>query len=188
MKEFKRDEEQEKEIKKAQKEGYGIKFDEGKERYDLIPPWALNELAKVYTYGTIKYDDNNWWKGMEWGKLFSALMRHTWKWWRGEKLDDESGLHHLSHAAWQCFALIEYERTNVGEDARVPEAMDLKETDEKPVVKDEPKEETKCEVCGFPTKNIIIMGKGGVAKEVPQCTNSQCSSRKENKKEDENKS
>jgi len=32
------------------------RFSEGKIRYDLIAPWSLNEIARVYTYGTIKYD------------------------------------------------------------------------------------------------------------------------------------
>ena len=38
------------------------RFSEGKIRHDLVAPWALNELARVYTYGTIKYSDDNWWK------------------------------------------------------------------------------------------------------------------------------
>lgn len=89
----------------------GIKFDQGKTRYDLIPGYPLDELAKVYTYGTQKYDDNNWRKGMKWGRLFGAMMRHAWAFWRGQNRDPESGLHHLAQAAWQCFSLMEYERT-----------------------------------------------------------------------------
>jgi hypothetical protein len=89
----------------------GVKFDQGKNRYDLIPGYPLDELAKIYTYGTTKYDDNNWRKGLAWGRLFGAMMRHAWAFWRGQSLDPESGLHHLAHAAWQCFALMEYERT-----------------------------------------------------------------------------
>lgn len=164
MKKFEKNEKQEEEIKKAQEEGYGTKFDDGKERYDLIPPWALNELVKVYTYGTIKYDDNNWWKGMTWGKLFAALMRHAWKWWRGEKLDDESGLHHLAHAAWQCFALMEYERNNVGQDDRVSKAMDLKANSI---------EIKTCLVCGY--KAIIIKEHG--MKDRIECANMYCITR-----------
>jgi dATP/dGTP diphosphohydrolase, N-terminal len=165
MKEYERDEKEEKEIKKAQEEGYGTKFDEGKERYDLVPPWALNELIKVYTYGTIKYDDNNWWKGMVWGKLFAALMRHAWKWWRGEKVDDESGLHHLAHVAWQCFALMEYERSNIGKDDRVPQAMDLKE---------ELIETEECPLCGYLSVVIKETGK----EDRIECGNMYCPSRR----------
>jgi len=90
----------------------GVKFDEGKNRYDLIPGYALDELAKIYTYGTKKYDDNNWRKGMKWGRIFGAMMRHAWAFWRGEDRDPESGLLHLAHAAWQCFTLMEYAKTH----------------------------------------------------------------------------
>ncbi len=118
MKKFERDEKQEVEIKKAQEEGYGTKFDDGKERFDLLPVYPLWEIVRVYDYGVQKYSDNNWRGGMKWGKLFAACMRHLFKWWMGEKYDNESGLHHLAHAAWQCLALMEYERTNNGEDSR----------------------------------------------------------------------
>lgn len=87
----------------------GARFNEGKVRFDLMPPDALWELAKVYTFGARKYKDRNWEKGMVWGICFAAAMRHLWKWWRGERNDPESGLHHLAHAAWNCMAALSYE-------------------------------------------------------------------------------
>jgi hypothetical protein len=107
------------------------RFDEGKNRHDLLPPWALDQIALVYTYGTIKYDDDNWWKGMQWKKIIGPLLRHVWKWVRGETLDDESGLHHLAHAAWQCFCLMEYERNKIGIDNRVPYTLDMMDEKER---------------------------------------------------------
>jgi len=107
------------------------RFDEGKNRFDLLPGYPLDQLAQVYTYGTIKYDDDNWWKGMPWKKVIGPLWRHFIKWLRGEKYDDESGLHHLAHVAWQCFALIEYERHKIGRDNRVPYTLDLMEEAER---------------------------------------------------------
>lgn len=104
----------------------GVKFDQGKNRYDLISGYALDELVKIYTYGTKKYDDNNWRKGMKWGRVFGAMMRHAWAFWRGESLDPESGLPHLAHAAWNCFSLMEYERIHPELDDRFP---DLKTID-----------------------------------------------------------
>lgn len=95
------------------------KFDIGKERYDLIPAEPLSELAKVYTFGAKKYGDRNWEKGLTWGRVFAAIMRHLWKFWRGEKFDEESGLHHLAHAAWGCLALLEYTKTKDYLDDRV---------------------------------------------------------------------
>lgn len=107
------------------------RFTQGKIRYDLIAPYSLEQLAKVYTYGTIKYDDDNWWKGLKWkAEVFGCITRHIWKWFRGEKNDDESGLHHLAHAAWNCFALMEYERCGLGIDDRCPYVLDLMEPEE----------------------------------------------------------
>jgi hypothetical protein len=86
----------------------GAKFDEKKARYDLIPAEPLHQLAKVYTFGASKYADNNWRKGIKWGRVFAALCRHSWAFWRGEEIDPESGLPHMAHAAWNCFTLMEY--------------------------------------------------------------------------------
>lgn len=94
------------------------------ERHDLIPPTILDEVVKVYTYGTIKYDDRNWEKGMEWGRLYGALERHASKWRRGEIYDNESGLHHISHAIWQCFSLVEYDHYKIGIDDRPKRSVD----------------------------------------------------------------
>lgn len=108
------------------------RFSAGKVRHDLIAPWALNEVAKVYTYGTQKYDDDNWWKGLKWKRdVFGCILRHVWKWFRGERYDDESGVHHLAHAAWNCFALMSYERHNLGVDDRIPYELDLMDPEER---------------------------------------------------------
>ena len=108
------------------------RFSEGKTRYDLIAPWAMEQLAKVYTYGTIKYDDDNWWKGLSWKKnVMGCVFRHVWAWMRGEENDPESGLHHLAHAAWNCFALMEYERNKIGVDDRIPYGLDLMDEKER---------------------------------------------------------
>jgi hypothetical protein len=108
------------------------RFSKDKIRHDLVAPWALNEIARVYTYGTQKYDDDNWWKGLKWKRdVFGCILRHIWKWFRGEVNDDESGLHHLAHAAWNCITLMEYERCGIGTDDRVPLVLDLMDRKEK---------------------------------------------------------
>lgn len=95
-----------------------IKFDGDKLRYDLLPARALNDLVLIYTFGAKKYNDRNWEKGMSYGRIFAATMRHCWLWFAGEDLDSESGLHHMAHAAFGCLALVEYHYTNKGEDDR----------------------------------------------------------------------
>jgi len=97
----------------------GMKFDDGKVRYDLIDSYALDELTKIYTFGSKKYADNNWRKGFKWGRIFGALMRHSWAFWRGEELDEESGLPHMAHAAWCCFTLMNFSKFKIGEDDRI---------------------------------------------------------------------
>lgn len=77
----------------------GVKHDDEKTRYDLIPPLSLDALARVLTFGARKYAPENWRKVPDARRrYFSAALRHTWAWWRGEKLDAESGEHHLAHA------------------------------------------------------------------------------------------
>ena len=65
-------------------------------RFDLFPADALEEVAKVYTVGAKKYGDRNWELGMSYGRLFGSLLRHVYAWWRGERDDKESKLHHLT--------------------------------------------------------------------------------------------
>ena len=95
------------------------KLDQGKPRYDLIPPELLEGVAAVLTEGAReKYPARNWEGGMRWGKYFAALMRHMWAWWRGENLDPETGMSHLHHAACCLAFLIAYESRKIGEDDR----------------------------------------------------------------------
>lgn len=88
----------------------GTKYDEDKTQYALLPADALEEVARVYTFGAKKYAANNWRKGMAWSRTFSAMLRHSWAFWRGETYDKESGLHHMGHAAFACLTLISYSK------------------------------------------------------------------------------
>lgn len=88
------------------------------ERFDLIPVWAQEEIARVFGWGASKYDDDNWRKGYSWRLSFGALMRHAWAFWRGEDHDRESGLHHMAHVAWHCLVMLTYWRYGLGKDDR----------------------------------------------------------------------
>lgn len=96
----------------------GIKFDQDKPRHDLIPPESMDGLAKVLTFGAKKYNDRNWERGMDWGRVYAALQRHLLAWWGGQNLDPETGLSHLHHAD-ACLAFLQtYEARNIGQDTR----------------------------------------------------------------------
>ena len=89
-----------------------IKHDLGKPRFDLIPPRALELVAQVMTVGQKEYGDRNWEKGLKWGRMFGAMMRHAWKWWSCQRYDQEDRQEHLASVAWCAFALLEYEHTH----------------------------------------------------------------------------
>jgi len=96
----------------------GKKNDEGKLRYDLIPPAPLEALAAVYTLGAKKYGAHNWRKGLAWSRVYAALMRHLQAWWQGETHAADDGQHHLASVLWCAMTLMEYERMVAGEDDR----------------------------------------------------------------------
>ena len=104
----------------AEEDKTGIKHDQGKPRYELMPGATLNDIAAVFTYGASKYGDRNWERGLSWGRLFGATMRHLWAWWGGEEKDPESGLGHLEHAAASILMLCASAKRGCGGDDRSP--------------------------------------------------------------------
>jgi hypothetical protein len=77
----------------------GMKFDNAKHRWSLLPSGTVQQIIAVLEFGAAKYKENNWQhvdRGPE--RYYDALMRHVHAWRDGEKNDSESGLHHLAHA------------------------------------------------------------------------------------------
>lgn len=107
-------------VEQGMREGapVGRKDDSSKLRYDLIPPYALEALAHVYTIGAARYGDGNYLKGMDWSRVGGALMRHYEAWRKGESLDKDDGQHHLASVAWCAFTLMVYEDQCIGSDDR----------------------------------------------------------------------
>jgi hypothetical protein len=97
----------------------GRKDDDGKVRMDLLCPVALEELAKVLTFGAKKYEPWNWAKGMAWSRVYGALLRHLNAFWQGHDTDEETGLHHLAHAFCCLMFLVTYQKKGTGKDDRV---------------------------------------------------------------------
>ncbi len=93
----------------------GTKHDEGKLRMELIPPEALEALARVLTFGAQKYDDRNWEKGIQWSRVYGAALRHLNEWViNGEtNADNETGFSHLEHALCCIAFLVTYEKRDM---------------------------------------------------------------------------
>ena len=89
----------------------GAKLDNGKPRHGLVLgafAGALTEVAKVGTFGANKYSDNGWMSvpnGL--ARYTDAMLRHHFAEAGGEELDDDSGLRHAAHRAWNALAVLE---------------------------------------------------------------------------------
>lgn len=75
-----------------------MKKDEGKPQLAFLPFAQLETIARVFDYGASKYARDNWKKGT-FARYASACLRHLFDRLKGNKLDPESGLPHLAHAA-----------------------------------------------------------------------------------------
>lgn len=60
----------------------------GKSRYDLIPPGPLRRLALLYARGAEKYDEHNWTKGIPVSRCIASLMRHVFQFICGDTDED----------------------------------------------------------------------------------------------------
>jgi hypothetical protein len=79
--------------------GSGLRFNKGKQRYDLVEPHAFADFVQVLTDGAEKYFDRNWENGLSWTSVLASLKRHIAAIERGEDYDKESGRLHIAHAA-----------------------------------------------------------------------------------------
>lgn len=96
---------------KAQILANGGRDDKEKTRFDLLEPYAIEQLAKVFTVGARKYSDNNWiQKPMAWSRIVASLYRHLNAFQQGEDIDPETGLSHAAHVAWNAMALLSYSK------------------------------------------------------------------------------
>lgn len=86
----------------------GLRFNDGKLRYDLLEPYAIEQLVKIFTMGSKKYEPNNWLKGLPWMDVVASLERHLAEFKKGDDFDKESQLLHMAHVAWNAMAIVSY--------------------------------------------------------------------------------
>ena len=92
----------------CRKEQSELKYDAGKPRYSLVPPKALEGVAKVLTFGAKKYEANSWQLMEDTSRYMDALMRHIEAVRQGETHDTDSGLQHMAHVATNAMFLFEF--------------------------------------------------------------------------------
>lgn len=115
----------------------GIKYDNGKLRWSLLPIKVMREVIKVLMHGAKKYKPDNWKYVEPWDKrYYNSTKRHLNDWWLGYKNDgdeiedkeerkeaikklDKSGYHHLAHAICCLIFLLwgdmNKDRTQIGD-------------------------------------------------------------------------
>lgn len=91
----------------------GVKVDDEKLMWDLLPIEQVEDIVKVLTYGAKKYTKDNWMNVRPPERYYSALMRHLVAWKKGEEFDQESKLSHLSHAACCLLFLMWFDRKGI---------------------------------------------------------------------------
>ena len=85
------------------------KHDAGKPRYSLLPPRALEHAVRALMHGADKYGHENYLNATEADeqRYWDATQRHLWAVMRGEDIDPDSGLTHLSCATANLLLLAE---------------------------------------------------------------------------------
>ena len=80
---------------------------------------AREEIAWVCEMGAEKYGKYNWMKGgAPVSESIDSADRHIDKFLSGQDCDDESGLHHLAHAAWNLIRACDDMLSGRGKDDR----------------------------------------------------------------------
>lgn len=89
----------------------GSKLDAGKNRLSLVLfgfSRALKAVGEVGTYGANKYTDNGWMEVPDGERRYSdAMLRHLLQEASGERCDQDTGLLHAAHAAWNALARLD---------------------------------------------------------------------------------
>ena len=87
------------------------KADQGKPCPSLCPVSLIDAVTAVRMFGLKKYHDPDSWKQVEPERYHQAMLRHILAAWNDPyKVDPESGLLHLAHAACNIAFLLEMKK------------------------------------------------------------------------------
>ena len=111
---------EDREIRNVKEKVTAPKFNQGKTRLHLCPPFLKKMMVSELEYGCIKYFKWSWMKGFLVSDMYDATNRHLDAWFYDrEEIDEESGCHHLDCALFSL-AMIRYSLTIEGMDNRPP--------------------------------------------------------------------
>lgn len=91
----------------------------GKGRFDLLPPHALLRLARRYEYGSARYSDRNWEKGIPLSCFVDSGLRHLVCFMAGDRSED-----HLAAVLWNIAGYMQTERWVI--EGKIPEQEVIK--------------------------------------------------------------
>lgn len=88
----------------------GVKYDNDKPQWSLLPFRALTQVVEVLTYGAKKYAPDNWKRVPDARRRYiDAGFRHLTAYTTGETNDPETGKHHLAHAICCMLYLVAFD-------------------------------------------------------------------------------
>ena len=90
---------------------------EGKGRFDLLPPEGLKRLAQHFEGGAKKYNSRNWEKGQPLMRYLDSAARHLYAYISGSRKED-----HIAAVAWNAMAFIQTQKWI--EDGILPAELD----------------------------------------------------------------
>ena len=93
----------------------GVKYDNEKPKWSLIPFRSLQEVVEVLTFGAKKYAADNW-KHVPQARsrYIDAAYRHLADWNTTSRLDSETNKSHLAHAICCLLFLLWFEQKDRG--------------------------------------------------------------------------
>jgi hypothetical protein len=81
----------------------------------LLPMEEIEDIVRVYHAGAKKYGPNKWQNldnGFE--RYRAAAARHLMEYMKGERIDSDTGAFHLAQCAWNCIAMLWYDKHGKG--------------------------------------------------------------------------
>jgi len=91
----------------------------GKPRWSLLPRGFVAGVVSAFEHGLRKYERDGWQRVADAHRVYyDAAQRHLDTYWRGQRIDAESGVHHLLCAAASLAIMWWHDERDEREDQR----------------------------------------------------------------------